>query len=123
MSEPSTPVPQDALLQMLRETILAEVRADRTDLSLRQLAVVLTVHLTDEPQTVRGLAEQLQIPTPSTTRALDRLGELDLVCRQQDPRDGRSVIAQRTPSGAAMVKRLKGAMAVETEVRLRKAGA
>jgi DNA-binding MarR family transcriptional regulator len=110
MSEPSASAPQDTLLYLLRTAILAELHTDQADLNLRQLAATLTVYLTDEPQTVRGLAEQLQVPKSSITRALDRLAELNLVRRKVDPADRRSVIAQRTATGRAMVERLKAAM-------------
>jgi DNA-binding MarR family transcriptional regulator len=110
MFDSTTPKPLDAHLSILRETILGEVRTDQADLSLRQLAVTLTVYLTDEPQTVRGLAQHLAVSKPAITRGLDRLEELDLVRRIPDPKDGRSVIAQRTSNGAAMMERLKALM-------------
>ena len=105
------PVPSDAGLGTLRETIVGEVRLGE-DLTLRQMAVLLTVYLTDEPQTVRGLARHLQVNRPAITRALDRLGEHHLVRREPDPNDRRSVLATRTPNGTAMMQRLKAWMAV-----------
>jgi DNA-binding MarR family transcriptional regulator len=122
MVDAAAPAPQDALLPILRETILAEVRTGQ-DLTLRHVAIVLTVYLTDEPQTVRGLAKDLGASKPAITRGLDRLGELDLVRRKRDPMDLRSVIAQRTPAGAAMMQRLKARMAAAAaaEADLRKA--
>ena len=86
--------------------------------------MLLKVYLDDEPQTVRGLAKCLQVGTPPITRASDRLEEMDLLRRKVDPADRRSVIAQRTPKGAAMVERLRARMAAATaaaEVDLRKA--
>lgn len=115
MSEPLN-LP-DALLHILRRTILSEIRADQPDLTLRQFAVALTIHLTDEPQTVRGLAEYLNISKPAVTRAFDRLGELDLIQRQMDPKDRRSVVAQRRPSGVAMLQRLRVTMMEAAENR------
>jgi DNA-binding MarR family transcriptional regulator len=100
----------DRLLHMLRETVLTEVRADQPDLNLRQLAMLLTVYFNDQPQTVRGLAAYLRISKPAVTRGLDRLSEFDLVRREEEPGDRRSVIAVRTVAGAAMVERLKAAM-------------
>ena len=123
MSESSVPMADNALLYLLRETILAEIRIGE-DLTLRQLSVLLKVYLDDEPQTVRGLAKCLQVGTPPITRALDRLGEMGLVRRKMDPLDRRSVIAQRTPKGAAMMPRLKARMtaaAAAAEAELRKA--
>jgi DNA-binding MarR family transcriptional regulator len=121
MSEPSTPAPQDDLLHILRAAVVNEVRAEDTDLSLRQMAVLLTVHLTDEPQTMRGLAAHLDVARSVITRALDRLGDLDLVRRKVDPADRRSVIARRTPNGTAMMKRLMAAMVEAGAAGLRKA--
>jgi len=122
MSDPSVTKPDNALLQLLRETFLAEVRIGE-DLTLRQLAVLLNIYLTDEPQTVRGLAKCLQVGTPPITRAFDRLGEMGLVRRKADPLDRRSVLAARTPKGAAMMQRLKARMAAAAataEAELRK---
>lgn len=100
----------DHLLQILRGTVLSEVRLDQPDLSMRQLAVTLVVYRTDEPQTVRGLAKYLNISKPAVTRALDRLGEFDIVQRKIDPSDRRSVLATRTTMGTSMVQRLGAAM-------------
>ena len=123
MSKSSVPMADNALLYLLRETILAEIRIGE-DLTLRQLSVLLNIYLDDEPQTVRGLAKCLQVGTPPITRAFDRLGEMDLLRRKVDPLDRRSVIAQRTPKGAAMMERLRARMAAATaaaEADLRKA--
>jgi DNA-binding MarR family transcriptional regulator len=68
------------------------IRSDQPDLILRQLAVLLEVYQTDEPQTVRGLAAVLNITKPVINRTFDHLGELDLACRQVDLRDRRSVL-------------------------------
>ncbi|MBL6080454.1 MarR family transcriptional regulator [Belnapia sp. T18] len=66
--------------------------------------------LTDEPPTIQGLAAHLNVNKPATTRALDRLEELELVPRAIDGRDRRSVLVRPTAGGAAMVKRLGVAM-------------
>ncbi|WP_408735130.1 MarR family transcriptional regulator [Belnapia moabensis] len=91
------------------------MRSDQPDLSMRQLAVVLVVYQTEEPQTVRGLAASLNIQKPAVTRALDCLEEIDLARRKVDPRDRRSIIVERTGTGDAMLKRLQDAMA-EAEI-------
>ena len=54
------------------------VAADQPDLTMRQLAVLLTVYITAPPHTVRGLAANLNISKPAVTRALDRLSDLGL---------------------------------------------
>ncbi len=97
----------DALLGVLRETIVALVRRDGPDLSARQLGVFLTCYLQDGAHTVRGLAADLNVSKPAITRALDRLGELDLARRKVDPMDRRSVLVQRTVKGSAFLRDLR----------------
>jgi DNA-binding MarR family transcriptional regulator len=86
---------------------VALVRRDGPDLTARQLSVFLICYLEGEAQTVRGLAAKLNVSKPAITRALDRLSEFDLVRRKQDPLDRRSVLVQRTVSGAAFLRDLK----------------
>jgi DNA-binding MarR family transcriptional regulator len=81
----------EALVQLLRETILALVRLDGADLMAHQLGV-LTVYLKEGPHTVRGLAAELDVSKPAISRALDLLGALDLARRQLDPKDRRNVL-------------------------------
>jgi DNA-binding MarR family transcriptional regulator len=100
----------DQLIGILRDTIVALVRRDGPDLSARQLGVFLTCYLQDGPHTVRGLAAELNVSKPAITRALDRLGELDLARRKVDPLDRRSVLVQRTLKGAAFQRDLRAIM-------------
>jgi DNA-binding MarR family transcriptional regulator len=100
----------DTLVGILRDTIVALVRRDGPDLSARQMGVFLTVYLSDGPHTVRGLAADLNVSKPAITRALDRLGELDLARRKVDPMDRRSVLVQRTLKGAAFLRDTRGIM-------------
>ncbi|MDF7674503.1 MarR family transcriptional regulator [Acetobacteraceae bacterium ESL0709] len=93
-------------LLVLRDTIVESVRREGPDLSARQLAVFLTCYLKDGAHTVRGLSELLNVSKPAITRALDRLGELDLARRKTDPLDRRSVLVQRTLKGAAFLREL-----------------
>jgi DNA-binding MarR family transcriptional regulator len=86
------------------------VRRSGPDLSARQLGVFLTCYLRDGGHTVRGLAAELNVSKPAITRALDRLGELDLARRKIDPLDRRSVLVQRTLKGAAFLRDLRGIM-------------
>jgi DNA-binding MarR family transcriptional regulator len=98
------------LVGILRDTIVALVRRDGPDLSARQLGVFLTCYLQDGAHTVRGLAADLNVSKPAITRALDRLGELDLARRKVDPMDRRSVLVQRTLKGTAFLRDLRGIM-------------
>jgi DNA-binding MarR family transcriptional regulator len=100
----------DQLVSILRDTVVALVRRDGPDLSARQLGVFLTCYLRDGGHTVRGLAAELNVSKPAITRALDRLGELDLARRKVDPLDRRSVLVQRTLKGAAFLRDLRGIM-------------
>jgi len=101
----------DQMVGILRDTIVALVRRDGPDLSARQLGVFLTCYLQDGAHTVRGLAADLNVSKPAITRALDRLGELDLARRKVDPMDRRSVLVQRTLKGAAFLRDLRSIMA------------
>ncbi|TDH63466.1 MarR family transcriptional regulator [Dankookia rubra] len=111
----------DQLVGILRDTVVALVRRDGPDLSARQLGVFLTVYLTDGPHTVRGLAAELNVSKPAITRALDRLGELDLARRKVDPMDRRSVIVQRTLKGTAFLRDMRQIMS-EAETHLHASG-
>jgi DNA-binding MarR family transcriptional regulator len=111
----------DHMVGILRDTIVALVRRDGPDLSARQLGVFLTCYLQEGAHTVRGLAADLNVSKPAITRALDRLGELDLARRKVDPMDRRSVLVQRTLKGAAFLRDLRSIMAEATSSS-RKAG-
>ncbi len=101
----------DHLVITLRDTIVSMVRRDGPDLSARQLGVFLTCYLQEGAHTVRGLAAELNVSKPAITRALDRLGELDLARRKVDPMDRRSILVQRTLKGAAYLRELRSIMA------------
>ncbi|MGO9998431.1 MAG: MarR family transcriptional regulator [Acetobacteraceae bacterium] len=95
------------MAEVFRYVVVALVRREGPDLTARQLGVFLTCHLDDEAQTVRGLAAKLNVAKPAITRALDRLSEFDLVRRNIDSLDRRSVLAQRTATGMAFLRDLK----------------
>lgn len=104
----ATPITEDRLLHVLHRTTVQLVAGDGPDLSLRQMGVLLTVYLTDGPHAVRGLAAALNVSKPAITRALDRLGELDLAKRRVDPSDRRSVVVVQTVKGWAFIRRVRG---------------
>lgn len=85
---------------MWRLAVVESVRRDTPDLSSRQMAVLLSVYMTEGPHTVRGLARTLDISKPAITRALDRLGDYGLLTREVDDDDRRSVLVRRTDAGA-----------------------
>lgn len=91
-------------LALWQNVVLETVRRDGPDLSSRQLAILLTVYLTPPPHTVRGLAQSLNVSKPAVTRALDTLGDLDLLKRKRDESDRRNVLVQRTVNGAVYLR-------------------
>ena len=93
-------------LRLLHEFTHALVTNGDSDLSARQLAVLLTVYLEPPPHTVRGLAAKLRVTKPVITRALDSMGKRALVSRKRDSADRRNVIIQRTVKGALYVEML-----------------
>jgi len=101
----------DVLLQVLRRTIVAGVRADEPDLTLRQLATLLQIHAVEEPQTVKALAAYLAVQPQAVTQAYLRLGDLGLLRGGRRPGDRRSVVAVRTAAGAAAVAAIRARLA------------
>ncbi len=93
-------------LHLLHHVALQQVRDGGHDLSNRQIAILLTIYLEIPPHTVRGLAARLNVTKPVITRALDAMGELDLVARRRDPADRRNVIVQRTVQGSLFLDKL-----------------
>lgn len=93
-------------LRLWQQVTLAEVRADSHDLTMRQMAILLTIYLDPPPHTVRGLAAMLGVTKPVITRALDTMGAMKLVSRHRDEKDRRNVLVRRTVEGALFVERL-----------------
>lgn len=93
-------------LKLYHDLSFALVRDEDSDLSARQISVLLTVYLEPPPHTVRGLASKLGVTKPVITRALDTMGRLQLLTRRRDTTDRRNVIVQRTVQGALYVEKL-----------------
>ncbi|MBR1777890.1 MAG: winged helix-turn-helix transcriptional regulator [Alphaproteobacteria bacterium] len=104
-------------LELWRQTIFEIVRQNEsdTDLSSRQMAILLNVYLTDPPHTVRALAADLNISKPAVSRAIDKLSVLGLIKRQTDEKDRRSVNLYRTINGARYVMNLGDTIAQKSE--------
>ncbi|WND03317.1 MarR family transcriptional regulator [Temperatibacter marinus] len=95
------------LLHMWHRAMIAGVRADEPDLTMRQICVILSVYLKpEEDHTVRGLAKELGVAKPVITRALDSLGQMGLLKRKRDERDKRNVLVQRTVKGSVYLSEL-----------------
>ena len=97
--------PEQAL-RLWHASALALVRDEMPDLTIRQFAILLTVYLEPPPHTVRGLAARLGVTKPVITRALDTMGQMQLLKRRRDERDRRNVIIQRTVEGALFLEQL-----------------
>jgi len=92
------------VLDLLYRVTKATLGRAHPDLTARQLTLLLHVYLTPPPHTVRGLAVALGMSKPAVSRALDRLGRIDLLRRRRDEKDRRSVLVQRTVKGAVFLR-------------------
>ncbi len=86
-------------LDLWRDITNQTIRLEGPDLTARQTAILLTIHLDDEKHTVRGLAKRLGLQKPAIVRALDSLQALGLVCRTRDEKDRRNVFINATEEG------------------------
>lgn len=77
------------------------------DLTPRQLCVIW--NCAERAQTVRELAERLNISKPAISRAADRLQQAGFITRDDDPEDRRSVLLALTPEGHTFIGALRGA--------------
>jgi DNA-binding MarR family transcriptional regulator len=76
------------------------------DPTARQLCLLLGVLKT--PQTVRGMATDLNISKPAISRAADRLSAAGYLVREDDLADRRSVLLTITPNGKRFLKDILG---------------
>lgn len=97
-------------MRLWQQVMLSEVRDDAPDLTMRQMAILLTIYLDPPPHTIRGLATRLNVTKPVITRALDTMGALKLVSRHRDELDKRNVLVKRTVAGALYVERFGDAI-------------
>ena len=93
-------------LRLWREVTEQGVRNAAPDLTQRQLALLLIIYLESPPHTVRGLAARLNVTKPVITRALNSMGELEMVERYRDPTDKRNVLIRRTVAGSQYLEGL-----------------
>jgi DNA-binding MarR family transcriptional regulator len=93
-------------LRLWREVSMAMVHDDQPDLTVRQMSILLTVYLDPPPHTVRGLAARLGVTKPVITRALDTMGQMNLLRRRRDERDKRNVVIKRTVEGSLYLEGL-----------------
>lgn len=96
---------------------LDQVASGATDLTMRQMAILLHIYLMPPPHTVRGLAATLDVTKPVITRALDTMGEMGIVDRVRDISDRRNVIIKRTLAGALFLEKF-GDLVIDQARRL-----
>ena len=75
------------------------------DITLRQLYILLAV--AEKTSTVRALAAEMNVPKATVTRSIDRLVDLSLVRRKDDPEDRRSVLAEITAAGRKLTAQVE----------------
>lgn len=92
-------------LGLWHQVSLDQVASGATDLTMRQMAILLHIYLVPPPHTVRGLAATLGVTKPVITRALDTMGEMGIVDRVRDISDRRNVIIKRTLAGALFLEK------------------
>lgn len=102
-------------LRLWQQVALGEVEQGAHDLTMRQLAILLSVYLDPPPHTVRGLAARLGVSKPVITRALDTMGAMKLVTRARDEFDKRNVLIRRTVEGALFVERFGDAVIAQAK--------
>lgn len=94
----------DQILLHLRDFMINLVGLPGADPTARQLGILLVIHQTPGPHTVRGLAAHLEIARPAISRSLDRLEEFGWVKRRPDPLDRRSIFVTSTKAGNLVCK-------------------
>jgi DNA-binding MarR family transcriptional regulator len=102
-------------MQLWHDISLTQVQDNAPDLSIRQMAILLTIYLEAPPHTVRGLATRLRVTKPVITRALDSMGKLKLVSRRRDDKDKRNVLVQRTVEGVLFLEKLGDLISATSE--------
>ena len=106
-----------AALGLWRGALVEIIRRKGPDLSTRQMAILMTVYLTDGPHRVRGLANGLSISKPATSRALDRLGDLGFTRRVRDIGDRRNVLIERTVAGSVFLSEFADLIAASSAAK------
>jgi DNA-binding MarR family transcriptional regulator len=106
----------------LRIALVRSVRRIRAEKSVHELndgqCSVLATLDRYGPMTPRELADRDGVRPPSMTRVIAALNDLGLVCRQDDPQDGRRVLIQLTGSGAQALREIRNRRNVWLEHRL-----
>jgi DNA-binding MarR family transcriptional regulator len=76
------------------------------DLSARQTAILLTVHMKSGPHSIKSLAKNLSISKPAVCRAIDVLENEKLLRRVADKKDKRNILLLPSAKGTAYLQEL-----------------
>jgi MarR family transcriptional regulator, organic hydroperoxide resistance regulator len=100
----------NAVLQAVRTTLrslrdTADVEWLQLDLTMAQVKALFVLR-SSGALPVGGLAERLKTGLPAASILTDRLVQLDLVERREDPHDRRRTFVQLSPTGEQLANRL-----------------
>ena len=93
----------DDALALWREALYAGIKSNIADLSVRQMAILLTVYTASPPHTVRALSKILNISKPAVSLAVETLKKRGLIKKRRDHYDRRSIHIQRTVKGTTFL--------------------
>jgi len=93
-------------LSMWRGVTAAALQNMSIDLSARQTAILLTVHLEPGPHSLKSLSKNLSISKPAVCRAVDVLENAKLLRRAPDKKDGRNMLIMPTAKGGVYLHEL-----------------
>lgn len=103
-------------LNLWCKILLRGMKEVKLDLSTRQTAILLSIYLGKEPQSVKSLSENLGISKAAICRALDLLCEEGLVKRKRDEADKRQVGLIKTIKGMVFLSEMAEIIRGETHV-------
>ncbi len=90
-------------LTLWRNVVVAALELP-IDLSTRQMAILLSVHLEPGPHSIKNLAKSLGISKAATCRAVDVLENAKLLRRAADRDDKRNILLLPTAKGSAFLQ-------------------
>ena len=91
-------------ISALYQTLLSILVRDERELTTRQLAAMLSVYVSTEPQNLTNLAARINASRPTTTRIVDKLVQARLMRRFADRADRRRVLLGRTSEGVRYIQ-------------------
>ncbi|GGL88701.1 MarR family winged helix-turn-helix transcriptional regulator [Nakamurella endophytica] len=97
------PLANELRLSIHRLTRRLRQQHPEQEITLTQLSA-LAIVWREGPMTAGDLAAREQVRPPSITRVVDGLQALGLVQRKENPADGRQVMVEITPEGAAKME-------------------